>query len=229
MAKDPAVLLYTSDFLSGTYTMTDEQVGKYIRLLCLQHQQGKLSKQDMLTICKAYDEKIWSKFDEVDGFYINKRMYEEAEKRSKYTESRRNNAKKQAYAEHMPKHMVYHMENENENINENINRSKFKKPELHEVSEYFMQLEIPSEAESYFNYYTANGWKVGKNPMKDWKAAARNWIKNAKTYKNGNDKKSSFEHYQQYHAESDAFFAEYDRQFRPHVLGSEEKPKNEGS
>ena len=34
MAKDPAVLFYTNDFLSRTFTMTDEQVGKYIRLLC---------------------------------------------------------------------------------------------------------------------------------------------------------------------------------------------------
>jgi len=31
--KDPAVLFYTQDFLTGTFTMTDEQVGKYIRLL----------------------------------------------------------------------------------------------------------------------------------------------------------------------------------------------------
>ena len=29
-----------------------------------------------------------------------------------------------------------------------------------------------------YNYYEANGWRVGKNPMKDWKAAARNWMKN---------------------------------------------------
>lgn len=227
MAKDPAVLLYTSDFLSGTYTMTDEQVGKYIRLLCLQHQQGKLSKEDMLSICKAYDEKIWSKFEEIDGYFLNKRMAEEADKRSRFTESRRNNAKKKAYAEHMLEHMPQHMENENENRNENINRSKFKKPELDEVSAYFMQLEMPTESESFFNYYTANGWKVGKNSMKDWKAAARNWIKNAKNYKNGNSKKSSFELYQQHHAESHAYFAEFDRQFRPHVLGSKEKPEDE--
>ena len=117
MAKDPAVLLYTSDFLSGTYTMSDEQVGKYIRLLCFQHQKGKLTEKDMQSICKGYDEEVYSKFDIVDGYYVNKRMYEEAEKRSKFTESRRKNAS----AKHMPKHMDNHMENEieNENINEN--------------------------------------------------------------------------------------------------------------
>jgi hypothetical protein len=111
MAKDPAVLLYTSDFLSGTYTMSDEQVGKYIRLLCFQHQKGKLTEKDMQSICKGYDEDVYSKFELIDGYYINKRMYEEAEKRSKFTESRKKNAS--------AKHMHKHMENEIENINEN--------------------------------------------------------------------------------------------------------------
>ena len=32
MSKDPAVLFYTSDFLTGTMTMNDSQVGQYIRL-----------------------------------------------------------------------------------------------------------------------------------------------------------------------------------------------------
>jgi hypothetical protein len=31
------------------------------------------------------------------------------------------------------------------------------------------------DPERFFNYYTSNGWKVGKNPMKDWKAAVRSW------------------------------------------------------
>jgi len=115
MAKDPAVLLYTSDFLSGTFTMTDEQVGRYIRLLCLQHQKGKLSEKDMQSICRGYDAEVYEKFELVDGYYINKRMYEEAEKRSKFTESRRKNAS----AKHMPKHME--IEIENEIINKNIN------------------------------------------------------------------------------------------------------------
>jgi uncharacterized protein YdaU (DUF1376 family) len=126
MAKDPAVLLYTSDFLSGTRTMTNEEVGMYIILLCLQHQNGKLTERDMLSICKTYVEAVYSKFDLVDGYYINKRMYEEAEKRSKFTESRRNNAS----AKHMLKHMGNHMEDENENINENRNRNVLVYPSL---------------------------------------------------------------------------------------------------
>jgi hypothetical protein len=125
--KDPAVLFYTSDFLTGTGFMTDEQVGKYIRLLCYQHQSGHLSEEDILKICKSYDKDIFKKFiKDDDGFYFNERMDKETQKRQKYTESRRINrlGKKEAEqdAEHMNdicKSYVRHMENENENINEN--------------------------------------------------------------------------------------------------------------
>ena len=53
--KNPAVLLYTSDFLAGTLLMTNEEVGAYIKLLCLQHQKGHLSEKDMKNICNSYD------------------------------------------------------------------------------------------------------------------------------------------------------------------------------
>lgn len=54
-------------------------------------------------------------------------------------------------------------------------------PEEH-VKIYFQNKGIsPIEAEKFFNYYQSNGWLVGgKSKMKDWKAAARNWILNDK-------------------------------------------------
>ena len=124
MAKDPAVLFYTSDFLSGTFTMDNEQVGKYIRLLCLQHQKGKLSEKDMLSICKAYDNEIWDKFKIEDGLYYNDRMYNETIRRQKFSESRRNNAKstkKESTSEAYAEHMETETENRTITINENIN------------------------------------------------------------------------------------------------------------
>jgi hypothetical protein len=41
---------------------------------------------------------------------------------------------------------------------------------------------INDQAENFLNYYESNGWKVGKNPMKNWHCAVANWIKNIKTY-----------------------------------------------
>lgn len=124
MAKDPAVLFYTSDFLSGTFTMDDSQVGQYIRLLCLQHQKGKLTQKDMLSICKAYDGEIWDKFKVEDGLYYNERMLNETIRRQKFSESRRNNAKspkKESTSEAYAEHMETETENRTTTINENIN------------------------------------------------------------------------------------------------------------
>jgi uncharacterized protein YdaU (DUF1376 family) len=122
MAKDPAVLWYTADFLIGTSDMTDEQVGKYTRLLCNQHQKGHLSEKQMMKICKTHDDDIFSKFvlDE-DGLYYNERMDKEIHKRQRYSESRSINRS----GKNKPKDMKNicnshekHMVNENENINE---------------------------------------------------------------------------------------------------------------
>ena len=122
MAKDPAVLFYTSDFLSGTYTMSDEQVGKYIRLLCFQHQKGILTEKDMLNICKTYDEDIYSKFVKTEEGYYNEKMHNETVRRKSYTESRKNNRLKPKIDNHMNnicETYDKHMETETETITEN--------------------------------------------------------------------------------------------------------------
>jgi hypothetical protein len=129
MSKDPAFLFYSSDFLTGTMLFSNEQVGKYIRLLCLQHQKGILSEKDMLKICDTYDEDIWRKFIKTDAGYYNQRLQEEQKKRAAYSESRRNNRKKketQTDMSNISKTYVKHMENENENENINDNENKDK-------------------------------------------------------------------------------------------------------
>ena len=173
MSKDPAVLFYTSDFLSGTFTMTDEQVGKYIRLLCLQHQKGKLTEKDMLSICKAYDNEIWEKFDQVDGFFINDRMYNEAIRRSKFTESRRNNAKS-VKTDSISKAYAQHMETETETINKDIfinNIEPFKNLLSESYQEFIDYWTEPSksgklryEAQKFFDIKRrVNTWLQNKN------------------------------------------------------------------
>ena len=127
--KDPAILFYTSDFLSATILMSDEQVGKYIKLLCIQHQKGELSEKDMLKICGTYDEDIFCKFKKAEsGNYYNERMRIEVERRKKYSESRRKNRTK-SYDKDMKnisKTYDKHMETETETETENKTRDKIK-------------------------------------------------------------------------------------------------------
>jgi len=132
--KDPAFLFYSSDFLTGTQFFTDEQVGKYIRLICLMHQHGRLDKDDIEFVCT--DEKVLKKFHiDDDGKYYQPRLEKEMIKRAKYTQSRRDNLQgknphmdvhmeddMESHMEsHMGETMIAHMENENEIVNKDIN------------------------------------------------------------------------------------------------------------
>ena len=77
--------------------------------------------------------------------------------------------------------------NDNDNVNVNVNEKEnilkekvakaptFKKPTFEEVKAYCQERNNGVDAEKWIDHYTANGWKVGKNPMRDWKATVRTW------------------------------------------------------
>lgn len=51
----------------------------------------------------------------------------------------------------------------------------FSPPTVEEVRTYCAEKGYDIDPDRFVDYYTSNGWKVGKNPMKDWKAAVRSW------------------------------------------------------
>lgn len=75
-------------------------------------------------------------------------------------------------------HNNINIDNTNNNINNNISEKRFKPPTVDEVKAYCIERQNNVDAERFIDYYTANGWKVGKNTMKDWKAAVRTWERN---------------------------------------------------
>lgn len=66
-------------------------------------------------------------------------------------------------------------ETRNGSKKENTKEKKFQKPTLEEVKAYCEERNNGIDAQHWMDYYTSNGWKVGKNPMKDWKATVRTW------------------------------------------------------
>jgi uncharacterized protein YdaU (DUF1376 family) len=177
MSKDPAVLFYTSDFLTGTLTMTYEQKGKYITLLCLQHQKTLLSDKDMISICTSYDKDIYDKFIKDGEFFYNKRMKEEHEKRANFSKSRSDNRlnglkNKTLKPKKTTSSYDNHMENENENINKNIT--------IDIVKAYFKEKGYSeTTAQKFFDYYSVAKWKDSKGKVvKNWKQKAQGvWFK----------------------------------------------------
>lgn len=78
---------------------------------------------------------------------------------------------------------INNISNNIKEINNNkllFTKKKFIKPTLEEVRQYCLERKNKIDAEKFIDYYESNGWKVGRNSMKDWKAAIRTWESNAK-------------------------------------------------
>lgn len=57
-------------------------------------------------------------------------------------------------------------------------QARFEKPSAADVSAYAAERGFPDfDAEHFVDYYESNGWKVGRNPMRDWKACVRRWLR----------------------------------------------------
>ena len=100
--------------------------------------------------------------------------------------------------ENFPPHPLYKekeidKENKKENtilispvVNTKTARAIFLPPTISEVKEYCEKRKNGISPEQFVNFYQSKGWMIGKNKMKDWKAAVRTWeIQNRKN--NGNN------------------------------------------
>lgn len=65
--------------------------------------------------------------------------------------------------------------NNDNNDNKTTIIGRFTPPTVEEVMAYCQERKNSISPESFVNYYTSKGWMIGKNKMKDWKAAVRNW------------------------------------------------------
>ena len=86
-------------------------------------------------------------------------------------------------------------DNENVNVNAKVSRSHFRAPTYEEIFEFmksknalagnvWADAKVITEAKAFFNHYESNGWMVGKNKMKNWEAAVRNWMNNNSKFEN---------------------------------------------
>jgi hypothetical protein len=89
--------------------------------------------------------------------------------------------------------------NDNENVNANVSRSRFRAPTYDEILGFmkeknslagnvWQEAKVIAEAKAFFNHYESNGWMVGKNKMKNWEAAVRNWMNNNSKFENNKPK-----------------------------------------
>lgn len=128
MAKDPAFLFYPGDWLGGTMGMSFEEKGAYLELLLFQFNNGKFDKaqaKQVLSICSAsVFEKVLQKFDTDGKFYWKQKLSDEMERRRKFSESRKINAKGKKTTTKSVKAYAQHMETETEIETETLKEYK---------------------------------------------------------------------------------------------------------
>jgi hypothetical protein len=214
--KDPAFLFYPGDWQGGTMHMTHLEKGCYMDLLMLQFNRGKFTEAQAKHMLQSSFDVAWAtiqeKFKCENGLYWNERLYLEKEKRAKFTESRRNNAKRvtddNASEKHMLKDMDEHTDKrmEDENINSNSigiggvgekpisSPTSIKKP-LSERKEDFKQTLVPyvekygrDMLNEFFKYWTESNKSETAfryEGQKFWDLSKRltTWHKNQKTEK----------------------------------------------
>ncbi len=69
-----------------------------------------------------------------------------------------------------------------EEVEEEKKPNKARPKSLEDVSAYFKERNAPDESEAWWDRMEAVGWKVGRNPVADWKASVRTWIANSKKW-----------------------------------------------
>ena len=115
-------------------------------------------------------------------------------------------------------------EKPNVNVNENVNvkendkkkdtnvskEKRFAPPTPEDVREYCREKGLSVDADRFVDFYESKNWYVGKNKMKDWKAAVRNWARSQRqesTAKGTEKPRNRFDNFQQREYDYDALIA----------------------
>lgn len=159
--------------------LDDQKAGKLIKAIC-----AHVNSHDV----KIEDETILAIFA-----MISEKIDEDAEKYSEVVEKRRQAAKKKWMQKdtNACKSKQKHYDTETVTDTDTVSstkiyignkekRKRFKPPTLEEVKSYCQERKNSVDPERFINFYESKGWVVGKSPMKDWKAAVRNWEKDSK-------------------------------------------------
>lgn len=139
------------------------------------------TKQGVLKALKSLVEK---------GYITKEDFYVNGVKFVKYYSTKFNgvlNKVEQGMQQSLPDGIKQSLTNniDQDNINNNkdnnivpIQEKRFIPPTVEEVAAYCQARNNTVDAERFIDYYESNGWKVGRNKMKDWKAAVRSWERN---------------------------------------------------
>jgi len=185
MAKQRTSFLLHFDSLEILNELSDEEAGQLFKAIKAHHEGEEITLSPLVRVA-------FSSFK--NQFVRDEKKYQETCKRraeagSKGGLAKASNAKQKLAKGSKAKQGLANLADSDSKKKKNSDSksdskkgsSGFTKPTPDELIECFDEKgSNRDEAERFWNYYESNGWKVGRNPMKNWKAAAANWLKNAK-------------------------------------------------
>ncbi len=186
---DKASFLIYLDYQQQFELLTDEQAGKLIKAIIKYEKTGETLELDGMT--------------KMAFSFIKTQLDRDREKYQARCEKNRENAKKggrpkkqkvneklNGFKENQMEAKKPDNDNEEDKEDENDNeedvkkkktKKKFQKPTVEEIQKYCLEKNYKIDAQYFYDYYESNGWKVGKNAMKDWQATIRTWQKRNKS------------------------------------------------
>lgn len=202
---------YPGDYLRDTRFLTLEEHGAYRLLMDFYYSTGKPIPSDIerirriLGVSKQKTRKIMKVlvdfFEEKDGLLYHKKIELELDKALKIQERRqasgRAGGKASAIAKAQAKRVATTTTTTiptSKGPDVGTGKKRFSPPTIEEIMARIVEMKYQmgvEEAEKFFNFYESKGWMVGRNKMKDWKAALANWHKrNQEGDYHGNNQKS---------------------------------------
>lgn len=135
------------------------------------------SNQYIAEFCQCSESKVSksiSKLIELGYLYLQAFDGRQRELKSRLTSSTKQDSKLcEAETQTIPQI------NTKKNTKNNTSIQRFVPPTVEEVRAYCSERQNTVDAQRFVDYYTSNGWLVGRNKMKDWRAAVRTWERNA--------------------------------------------------
>jgi len=200
--KNPAFPLYSNDFLVDTLDWTIEEIGIYVRLLFYQWTNGSLPNDDnrLSRIAGCGVKKFRNNFKKCSPKFIlngqgklqNKRLEEVRKEQEEYREKQMIAGKVGAeirWKDHIKKDGNPNGDPISKPNSKNIalqssssssssiknKRYIFIPPSFEDVKNYCKERNNNVDAQKWYDFYLAKDWMIGKNKMKDWRAAVRTW------------------------------------------------------
>jgi uncharacterized protein YdaU (DUF1376 family) len=192
--KNPWFPLYVADYLAKTSHLNQAQHGAYMLLMMHYYATGgpiPASAMQVHSICRcttdaersAATQVLQMFFTREEAFYRHTRIDEELATRSSLRAKRQNAAQVRWGEKAMQVDMHVHTQSQSHMESLPIkaithSKKQFVKPSLEEVSAYCKERKNQVDPAKWLDYYTSNGWHVGRNSMKDWRATVRYWERN---------------------------------------------------